>query len=412
MSRSRFALALTAGVSLLVFAAHAQAPNFTVDPFWPKPLPKNWLLGSVTGVAADQGGNVWVVHRGQDSLNPRTESAMTAKPAGAELCCLPAPQVLQFGPDGSVVASWGGEGQGYDWPQSPGAITIDAEGSVWITAAGPPPPTTAGRSDEPGRGAAAGGGGGRAGGGRAAGGQRGGGGGGRAGAAAPPRPQDAHVLKFSRAGKFLLQIGKPGTLGDSNSTTALNRPVGIDVRGGEVFVADGNVNHRIVVFDAKTGAYKRHWGAYGAKPDDTPLPPYDPAAPPAKQFRTVSCVSVSRDGLVYVCDRENDRIQVFKADGTFVKEAFVARTTRGNGSVWDVAFSHDPQQRLIYVADGQNQRIYVLERESLKEIGSFGAGGRQPGQFYGVGSLAVDSTGNLFTGEMFEGKRVQKFVRK
>jgi DNA-binding beta-propeller fold protein YncE len=220
------------------------------------------------------------------------------------------------------------------------------------------------------------------------------------------------VLKFSRDGKFLLQIGKPGTLGDSNSTTALNRPTGIDVRGGEVFVADGNVNHRVVVFDARTGAYKRHWGAYGAKPADTPLPAYDPDAPPAKQFRTVACVGVARDGLVYVCDRENDRIQVFRADGTFVREAFVAKPTRGNGSVWDVAFSHDPEQRLLYVADGQNQRIYILERESLKEIGSFGGGGRQPGHFYGVGSLAVDPAGNLYTGEMFEGKRVQKFVRK
>jgi DNA-binding beta-propeller fold protein YncE len=220
------------------------------------------------------------------------------------------------------------------------------------------------------------------------------------------------VLKFSRDGKFLLQIGKPGQLGDSNSTTSLNRPTGIDVAGGEVYVADGNVNRRVVVFDAKTGAYKRHWGAYGVKPDDAPLEAYDPAAPPARQFRSPSCVAVARDGLVYVCDRQNDRIQVFKADGTFVKEAFLAKTTRGNGSVWDVAFSHDPQQRLLYVADGQNQRVVVLQRDSLAEAGSFGGGGRAPGMFYAVGSLAVDAAGNLYTGETFEGKRVQKFVRK
>jgi DNA-binding beta-propeller fold protein YncE len=220
------------------------------------------------------------------------------------------------------------------------------------------------------------------------------------------------VLKFSSAGKLLLQIGKAGQTGDSNSTTGMHRPtaVEVDAAANEVYVADGVVNRRIVVFDAKTGAYKRHWGAYGAKPDDTKMAPYDPAAPPAKQFSVPSCVKLSRDGQVYVCDRRNNRIQVFRKDGTFVKEAVIAKDTRGEGAVWSIAFSNDPQQRTLYVADGSNQKVWVLQRDTLKVTSSFGAGGRWPGHFYGVGSIAVDSRGTVYTGETYEGKRVQKFT--
>jgi DNA-binding beta-propeller fold protein YncE len=221
------------------------------------------------------------------------------------------------------------------------------------------------------------------------------------------------VLKFSRTGGFLLQIGGAGKIEGSESKTSLNRPAGlrVDPATNEVYIADTG-NRRVVVFDAETGAYKRHWGAYGEKPDDTSLGPYDPQAPPAKQFRTVSCVAVAKDGLVYVCDRQNDRIQVFQKDGRVVKEAFVSKTTLGDGSVWDIAFSHDPQQRFLYVADGHDKKVFILRRETLEVVSSFGDGGRQPGQFYGVGSLAVDSKGNIYTGETYEGKRVQKFVYK
>jgi DNA-binding beta-propeller fold protein YncE len=258
-------------------------------------------------------------------------------------------------------------------------MTVDAAGNVWITAAGPADPLPGAR--------------------------------GRGAAAAPP-PPDAHVLKFSPEGKLLLQIGKAGQTGDSNSTTAMHRPMALDVdsAANEVYVADGVVNRRVVVFDANTGAYKRHWGAYGTKPDDGQLPPYDPTSPAAKQFRVPSCVELSKDGLVYVCDRRNNRIQVFRKDGTFVKEAFVARETRGEGAVWSIAFSNDPQQRTLYVADGSNQKIWVLQRDTLNVISSFGGGGRWPGHFYGVGSIAIDSKGNVYTGETYEGKRVQKFL--
>jgi DNA-binding beta-propeller fold protein YncE len=250
---------------------------------------------------------------------------------------------------------------------------------VWIAAAGPPPAAR----------------------------------GGSGASQAAPRPQDAHALKFSRTGQFLLQIGHAGKVEGSDSQTGLNRPAGVEVdpATNEVYIADGYGNHRVAVFDA-TGAYRRHWGAYGEKPDDAKLDPYDPNAPPAKQFRSVTCAAISKDGMVYVCDRENDRIQVFHKDGKFVKEAFVSKTTRGDGSVWDIAFSNDPQQRFLYVADGHDKKVWILRRETLEVISSFGDGGRLPGYFYGVGSVAVDSKGNVYTGETYEGKRVQKFVYK
>ena len=388
MVRSRiFPIGVAFAAILGPAAAQApQAPTFQVAPFWPKPLANHWLFGSITGVAVDSRNHVWVVHRGAASLNARTEMGAATNPPTAEACCVPAPPVLEFDAAGNVVSHWGGPGEGYDWPQSPGGIAVDGAGNVWIAAAGPadPPP-----------------------------GARGSGRGGRGGTQAPT-PPDAHVLKFSADGRFLLQVGAAGKTDGSNSTTGLHRPTAVDVdtSAGEVYVADGIVNRRIVVFDAKTGAYKRHWGAYGARPDDADIGPYDPAAPPAKQFRVPGCVKLAADGLVYVCDRRNNRIQVFRKDGTFVKEAFVAKATRGEGSVWSIAFSSDPQQRYLYVADGSNQKVWILGRQGLEVVSSVGAGGRWPGHFFGVGSVAVDSSGNLYTGETYEGKRLQKFAFK
>jgi DNA-binding beta-propeller fold protein YncE len=355
-----------------------QAPIFKVDPLWPKPLPNHWVLGSVTGVAVDAQDHIWITHRGADSLGNNEKGAILNPPTG---CCVPAPQVLEFDQSGALVGHWGGPGEGYDWPQSTGGITVDHEGNIWIAAAGQPEPA-AGR--------------------------------GQGAAPAAPRPQDAHVIKFSRTGQFLLQIGHAGKVEGSDGKTGLNRPAGVrvDPATDEVYVADGFGNRRVAVFDADTGAYKRHWGAYGEKPDDASLGPYDPNAPPAKQFRTVSCAAISKDGLVYVCDRNNDRIQVFQKDGKFVKEAFVSKTTLGDGSVWEIAFSHDPQQRFLYVADGHDKKVFILRRDTLEVVSSFGDGGRLPGQFYGVGGIAVDSKGNVYTGETYEGKRVQKFVYK
>jgi DNA-binding beta-propeller fold protein YncE len=162
-----------------------------------------------------------------------------------------------------------------------------------------------------------------------------------------------------------------------------------------------------------TGKIKRYWGAYGNKPDDTNLGNYNPAAPPAQQFRNpVHCAEPSKDGLIYVCDRPNDRIQVFTRDGKFQKEVFVAKNTRGDGSTWDIAFSKDAEQKYLYLADGANEKIRVFDRKALTELTSFGDGGRQPGQFYAVHSIATDSKGNLYTTETYRGQRVQKFVYK
>ena len=244
---------------------------------------------------------------------------------------------------------------------------------------------------------------------------------------------DSHVLKFTKDGRFLVQFGKMGArrragaragqtegaqagfAADSTDEASFGQvaKIFVDPKANEAYLADGYLNKRVAVIDADSGEMKRFWGAYGNRPDDTPLPPYNPDAPPDKQFRNpVHCAELSVDRLLYVCDRLNDRIQVFMPEGTFVREAMYAKHTRAQGSVWDIAFSNDPQQRYIFLLDGMNQKVRVVDRQTLQEITTFGDGGRQPGLFYGVHSIAVDSQGNIYTTETFEGKRLQKFVYK
>ena len=336
-----------------------QAPRFEVDPFWPKPLPNGWMLGNAIGVGVDANDHVWIVHRA-DTV---TQLEAAAEDNSAS-CCRRAPPVLEFDPAGNLVGHWGGPGEGYEWPQSNHGIFVDHKNNVWI-----------GGNDA----------------------------------------KDAHIVKFTKQGKFLMQFGHQGKSGGSNDTTTFGRvaKIYVDPKTNEAYIADGYGNKRVVVIDGDTGKFKRYWGAYGNKPDDTNLGPYKPGEPPAKQFRTpVHCADLSNDGLVYVCDRPNDRLQVFKADGTFVKEVIVAPKTLGDGSTWDVAFSRDPQQKYMYLADGKNEKIYVMDRQSLEILTSFGDGGRQPGQFFAVHSIATDSKGNIFTTETYEGKRLQKFVYK
>ncbi len=342
-------------------AAH-EAPMFEVDPLWPKPLPNHWLLGSAIGVGVDSRDHVYVIHRRQ-SFNTRTEIGAAMQPPTGE-CCIPAPNILEFDPAGNLVNHWGGKSDDYEWPSSNHGLTLDHKDNVWI------------------------------------------GGNGRG---------DSHVLKFTRDGKFLLQIGTPGQDADSNSSEHFGRvaKISFDAKANEAYLSDGYGNKRVAVLDADTGELKRYWGAYGNKPDDTDLGPYDPAAPLPQQFRNpVHCAEPSNDGLVYVCDRPNDRIQVFKTDGTFVTEARIAPATLGDGSTWDIAFSKDPAQKFMYVADGKNMKVYIMLRETLEILTSFGDGGRQPGQFFAVHSIATDSQGNIYTTETYEGKRVQKFVFK
>ena len=352
-----------------------QAPYFEVDPLWPKPLPNHWVLGSTIGVSVDEKDHVWIIHRGSATLG-NNEKGLELNPPTGE-CCAGAPPVLEFDPEGNLVGHWGGPGEGYEWPVSNHGITIDYKGNVWI----------GGNGD-----------------------------------------QDSQVLKFTKQGKFLLQVGKsaarkgpnnaqgnPTYVGGSNDQVSFGRvaKIFVDPAANEAYLADGYLNKRVAIIDADTGKLKRYWGAYGNKPDDTNLGPYKPEAPPAQQFRNpVHCADLSRDGLVYVCDRQNNRLQVFTKDGKFVKEAFYAKNSLSEGAVWDVAFSKDPQQTYIFLADGRNMKIRVLRRETLEELTSFGDGGRQPGQFYAVHSIAADSKGNLYTTETYEGKRVQKFTYK
>ena len=377
-----------------------QAPRFEVDPLWPKPLPNHWILGQTIGVSVDAQDHIWIIHRA-GSLEPGEVHATTS-PQTAQ-CCAPAPPVLEFNEDGTLIGHWGGPGPGYDWPDSNHGITVDYKGNVWIGGNG--------------RGAPAGG--------AAAGRGRGGRGAGAAtgdqtayneGQVSGVQPfNDNMILKFTQQGKFLMQIGKPKSSKGSNDIANLRLPakIFVDPKTNEMYVADGYGNHRVIVFDADTGAYKRHWGAYGHKPDDVNLGPYKPSDPPAQQFRNpVHCAELSHDDLLYVCDRVNDRIQVFKPDGTFVKEQFIEKETLGSGSAWDIAFSRDAAQKYIYLADGENDRVHILDRQSLEMLTTFGEGGRQPGEFYGVHSIATDSKGNIFTTETYRGQRVQKFVYK
>ena len=424
---------LSFGVAIGVLAAtlsaqsKPQAPTLQVNPLWPQPLPNHWVFGSITGVAVDAQDHVWVTHRGADSLEGN-EKGMMANPPTSTVCCVAAPFILEFDAAGKLLAHFGGPGQGYQWPQSPGSLAVDAKGNVWGTGAGLEPAPAGGRgrgraNDDPdavpaapARGRAA----------DAPPGAAAAAGRGRGSApAGPPPPADAHVLKFAKDGKFLLQIGTPGKIEGPDSQTTLNRPaaVAVDDKANEVYVADSG-NHRIVVFDAESGAYKRHWGAYGEKPTAAGGGPYDPNAAPSRQFRDVTCVELSRDGMVYVCDRTSNRIQVFDKTGKFVKEGIVNKNTMGvtvtgqfgvvssYGSAWDLSFSADPAQKYVYVADGHDKVVLILERSSLNKVGSFGDGGRQPGRFLAVGSIATDSKGNVYTGEQHHGKRIQKWTPK
>ncbi len=360
-----------------VSAATAQAPRFEVDPMWPKPLPNHWVIGPALGVTVDSRDHVWIVHSPAGLEVKEQYATMTPK---ASACCAAAPPILEFNPEGDLVGHWGGEGTGYDWPSRNHGIDADYKGNIWIggNGVGKQPAVVAHNEDR----------------------------------TAVGPVHDSMLLKFSQSGRLLMQVGQPNKSKGSNDTENVRLPAKsiVDPKTNELYVADGYGNRRVIVFDADTGKYKRHWGAYGSKPDDTQLPAYNPADAPAKQFRTpVHCVALANDGLLYVCDRTNDRIQVFKTDGTFVKEMFIEKNTLGDGAVFDIALSKDPGQKYLYVADGTNMKVHVLQRDTLEVLTSFGDGGRQPGQFYAVHSIATDSKGNIYTTETYRGQRLQKF---
>jgi len=354
------ALAQTEIVNQAAAAKVGGVPQFLVDPFWPKPLPNNWILGQVAGIRVDRFDHIWVVQR-PGSLTKRDRAAEQNPPQAK--CCVAAPPVLVFDQSGNLIRHWGGPGQGYNWPKSEHSIYIDDNDFIWLAG-----------NDK----------------------------------------NDGQLLKFTMDGKFVLQIGKPIEGADSNSTERLGSPadIAVDIAAHEVYAADGYTNRRVVVFDSETGAYKRHWGAYGNKPSDEKTPPYDPAKPVSQQFgNPVHCVRISKDGLVYVCDRINDRYQIFRKDGTFVSEHFFERNTRLNGSVYEIAFSPDKEQKFIYMVDGSNGEVRIVDRATNEVLGRFGRVGRQAGEFTAVHNISVDLEGNIYTAEVADGERVPKFRR-
>jgi len=356
---------LLVGIATLALLAvqpvHAQQPpKFRVEPFWPLELPNNLIMGQVGGLTVDSHNHIWVLQR--PASDTPEEIAASLNPPRSQ-CCVPAKPVLEFDSAGKLLQSWGGEGKGFDWPKTEHAIHVEPNGNVWISGAG---------------------------------------------------ATDRQVLKFTSDGRFLLQIGHPSSDPfDSARTEILGRPAGIDVdeKAHEVYIADGYGNKRVIVYDSETGAFKRMWGAYGNKPDDTNPGAYAPSANPDRQFRNpVHCVHIANDGSVYVCDRVNDRIQVFTKQGKFVREFFIRPETLGIGSAWDLAFSGDNEQKFVFVADGVNNVIWTLQRSDGNVVSQTGHAGRNAGQFHFLHQIGLDSAGNLYTGEADTGKRVQKFV--
>lgn len=358
-----------------------EVPQFKVDPSWPK-IPNNWVLGLVSGVNVDAEDHIWVLHR------PRT-----VKPDQRSMA---APPVLVFDIQGNYIQGWGGPGEGYEWPAIEHGISIDDKGFVWIGGSG------VGKNGELG---------------------------------------DDEILKFTNKGKFVLQIGHRGQSKGNTDRRNVHGAADVTVYGptNEVFVADGYGNRRVIVFDANTGEYKRMWSAFGNLPTD-PSPSEKESADDhgdgAPQFNLVHSARISHDGLVYVSDRRNKRVQVFSVDGKYITQVFLSRgpvppsTLPGMAfgkplreladhlvedgmTASRTAFSPDPDQKYLYVIDRIKQQIAILDRKTLAILGVFGDGpGTAPGQFYILHDVAVDSKGNVYTAEVNDigNRRAQKFV--
>jgi DNA-binding beta-propeller fold protein YncE len=364
--RCRVLLALAAllgwHASTLAAETASTYPHFKVDPAWPKQLPNNYLFGNIGGITVDAQDHIWVLSR------PRTLAKtddLGQPPTNS--CCVAAPAVTELDAAGNYLQGWGGPDPTgrYQWPDSEHGITVDYKGNVWICG---------------------------------------------------NARNDNQCLKFTHDGRFLLQIGHAGQSKGSLDTGNLRQAAQVAVwpASNEVFIADGYGNRRVIVFDADSGKFKRLWGAYGQRPDDSAprgLPSYDPAS---RQFNLVHGIAISKDGLVYVSDRQNNRIQVFTLAGKFVKEGFVGRATvnREYGTTFSSAFSGDKEQRFLYDADDPNEVIHVLDRQSMQEIAaaSFGHEGPYAGQFIGLHIIAADSAGNIYSAESDVIGRVQKFV--
>ena len=376
MRRMILSAAIVLGVMSSANAAGAPKdfPKFEVDPLWPKQLPDDFIMGDLAGISVDAQDHVWVITR-QRTIDERYMGLAKMPPTNA--CCRPAPAVIEFDPEGNFVQGWGGPftptdtKADFEWPTHEHGITVDYKGNIWVCGNG--------READKGL-------------------------------------DDNQCLKFSKTGKFLLQIGRSGKSKGSADTENVNHPSQVAVwrPTNEVFISDGYVNRRVAVFDNDTGKFKRMWGAYGKAPDDKASKQRSFEGPAPQQFNLVHGVAISNDGLVYVSDRQNNRIQVFTLDGKFVKEAFIQRGTRDDqGTAYSSAFSPDKEQRFLYDADLANFKVRVLDRASMTEIpeAAFGHAGPYPGQFNQLHIIATDSKGNLYTTEA-NGARVQKWIYK
>jgi hypothetical protein len=331
-------------------------PTFRVDPWWPPPLPENWILGPAAGLSVDSRDHVWIVSA-PGELSPREVGATLDPPIAT--CCSPAPPLMEFDPEGNVVQTWDGRSAGAEWPAFPHGLFVDHQENVWIGSY-----------------------------------------------------TQHQVLKFTRDGEHLLTIGELDVTGGSHDPSRLGTPAGIwvDPETNEAFIADGYINRRVAVFDGNSGDHLRQWGAYGEEPDDEYQHPERGAdLPPSRQFGTAHGLVGSNDGLLYLADRRNNRIQVFRRNGEFVQERLIAPATLASGSAFDVALSPDPEQRFLYLADGTNHKIWVLLREGLEVVGEFGRGGRQAGQFLRPHNIDTDSQGNLYLVEAGN-LRIQRFL--
>ena len=272
--------------------------------------------------------------------------------------------MLEFDQRGTLIHSWGGPGPGYDWPQTEHGVFVDHKDIVWLAGSG---------------------------------------------------AKDAQLLKFTREGKFLQQFGKPGMSGGSADTKNMGSPANLTVDP----VDQRGVRRRWLQQPPRHRARRRHvrlQAACGARTATSrttrDLGPYNPDAPPAQQFRLPHNISISRDGFVYVADRPNNRIQVFRKDGTYVKEAFVSKRTLLAGAASGFALSPDPQQRFLYMIDGANHHVWILNRETLQVIARFGQQGLLGGSLNVPHAIAVDSRGNIYVGENFDARRFQRFLYK
>ena len=342
-------------------ASTLKVPTFELDAKWPT-IPNNWVLGEVTSISVDRNDNIWVLHVPQSIPEDKRANA--------------APPVLKFDASGKLLTSWGGLNNGAAWLGREHGIFVDANDFVWIAGrAGWPRATTPGVSDD-------------------------------------------MIMKFTMSGELVMQIGRSGQSTGNLDTENVHQAtdVFVDTQAKEVYAADGYGNKRVIVFDSETGKFKRMWGAFGNPPPPTfaanaptPQAQTTPDGPP--EFGLPHAIKVSRDGVVYVADRINNRIQLFTRDGKFLKQV---RVTNEGSDVAPVpagfAFSPDRKQQYLYVVDSGPMRVVIFDREKLTQIGAIGMRGPKPGDFDIVHHMAADSKGNLYTAEIVTNRRAQRFV--